>query len=101
MRRIVVVRVDHMASRAAAGTVVAGMIVGARKRKDGIEQAGLLQAEENGVGAKLGSKPTVAQLIVGLAWRFLAEGIADLALFLATSFEDPEHVAGLRSFPAE
>ena len=47
MHRRAVVGVDHMAGRAAAGAVVAGMIVGAGQRKQRIEQARLLQAQKH------------------------------------------------------
>src|SRR5580704_11830283 len=101
MRRVVVVRIDDVARRAAAGAVIASVIVGARERKDRIEQARFLQAEEYGIGAQFGSKTAVAELIVGFARRFLAEGVADLALFLAASFENAQHISGLGSFPAK
>lgn len=52
VRWISIVGVNHVAGGAAAGTIIAGMIIGAGQRKDGIEQASFLEAEEYGIGAK-------------------------------------------------
>ena len=70
VRWIVVVGVDDVAGGAAAGAVVAGVIVGAGKRHDRIEEAGFLQAEENGIGAEFSAEAAVGELIVGLAGFF-------------------------------
>ena len=77
VRGVAIVGVNHVAGRAAAGAIVAGMIVRAGKRHHRIEEAGLLQAEEDGIGAKLGAEATVAELVVGLAGIFIQAGIAN------------------------
>ena len=100
MRRVVVVGVDDVAGGAAAGAIVAGVIVGAGEGHDGIEEAGFLQAEEDGVGAELGAEAALGELIVGLAGLFDARGITEFALFVAAAFEDAQYVAGLGDFPA-
>ena len=64
---IAVVGVDDVAGGAAAGAIVAGMVVGAGQGHDGIEQARFLQAEENGIGAQFGAEAAIAELVVGLA----------------------------------
>ena len=101
MQRIAVVRVDDVARGAATRAIVAGMIVGDGHRHDGIDEARFLETQENGIGAQLASKATVAQFVVGLAGRLVFFRIADFAFFLAAAFEDAENVAGLRNLPAE
>ena len=54
-----------MAGRAAAGAVVAGLIVGAEERQQRVEQAGLLQAEKDRIGARLGAEAAIAQFDLG------------------------------------
>ena len=75
--RIAIVGVDDVAGGAAAGTVIARMIVGAWQGKDRIEQAGFLEAEENRVGAQFGAEAAIAELVVGLAGIFFAIGITE------------------------
>ena len=55
----------HVAGRAAAAAIVAGLIVGAGKRQQRIEQARLLQAEEHGIGAQLRAEAAIAQFASG------------------------------------
>ena len=62
VRRIAIVGVNDVAGGAAAGAIVAGMIVGAGQRHDRIEQARFLQAEENGIGAQFRAEAAVAEL---------------------------------------
>ena len=97
---IAVVGINHMASRATAGAVVSGMIIGAGQGKDGIEQARFLQAEKNRIGAQFRAEAAIAEFVVGLARMLLACGIADFGLLAAASFEHAQKVARLRSFPA-
>src|ERR1700691_3404822 len=52
MLRRSVVGIDDMAGAASAGTVVAGLIVGAGERKQRVEQARFLKAKKNRVGGK-------------------------------------------------
>src|ERR1700686_3464870 len=77
------------------------MIVRAGKRHDGVEKSRLLEAEKNGVGAKLGAEAAFAKLVVRLAGIFFAIGIADFRFFAAAAFENAQDVSGLGSFPSE
>ena len=65
MLRRAVVGVDHVARRASAGAIIAGLVVRAGQRKQRIEQARFLQAEKNGIGAQLGAESALAELVVG------------------------------------
>ena len=76
VRRVAIVCVDDVARGAAAGAIVAGMIVGAGQRHDGIEKARFLQAKENGIGAEFGAKAAFAEFVIGLAGLFFSIGIA-------------------------
>jgi len=67
----------------------------------GFEQARFLEAEKNGVGAKLGAETAFAEFVVRLAGIFFAIGIADLGFLAAAALESAEHIAGLGSFPAK
>src|SRR6266850_1852983 len=101
MGRIAIVRVDHVARGAAARAIIARMIVRAGERKNRIEQSRLLQAKKYGIRAQLGSKTSLAELVIGLARLFFAIGIANLPFLAPASLEDTQHIAGLRSFPAQ
>src|SRR5216683_1517923 len=90
-----------MTRGAAAGAIVAGMIVRAGKRHDGIEQARFLETEKNGIGAKLGAETAFAEFVIRLAGVFLAIGIADFRFLAAAAFENAKDVSGLGSLPAE
>ena len=100
MHRRAIVGVDDMAGRAAAVAIIAGMIVGAGQRKDRIEQARLLQAEKDRIGAQLGAEAAIAQLDVGPPGIFFRIGIADLGALSPAALEDAQNIAGLRNFPA-
>ena len=54
--RRAVVGVDDVAGGAAAGAVVAGVVVGAQEVERRIEQPRLLQADEHRIGAVLGAQ---------------------------------------------
>ena len=95
-----IVGVDDVAGGAAAGAIIAGLVVGARQVEEGIEETRFLQAEENGIGAQLGAETAIAELVVRAAGFFLAIRIADLALLFAAALENAQDVAGLRNFPA-
>src|SRR6267142_1349207 len=101
MGRIAIIRVDHVARGAAARAIIAGMIVRARERKNRIEQSRFLQAKEYGISAQLGSKTSFAELVIGLARLFFAIRIADFSFLAPASFKYTQHIAGLRSFPAQ
>ena len=100
MRRRAIVRINDVAGRAAAGAIIAGLIVGARQGKQRIEQARFLQAEKNRIGAQLRAESARAEFVVGLAGIVGAHGLADFAFRAAAAFEHAQHVAGLRNFPA-
>ena len=78
-----VVGVDHVAGAASAGAVVAGLIVGAGKREQRIEQASLLQSEKDRIGAQLGAEAALAQFDLRLARVFFEAGIPDFRLAFA------------------
>ena len=99
--RIAVIGVDEMTGATAAGAIVAGMIVGARKRHDRVEQACFLEAEKNRVGAQPGAQTAVTELVVRLARVFFTIGIADLGFLSTPAFEHTKDIAGLGRFPAE
>ena len=61
MLRRAVVGVDHVAARAAARAIIAGLIVRARQREHRIHQARLLQAKKNRIGAQLRPEAAAAR----------------------------------------
>ena len=95
-----VIGIDHVAARAAARAIIAGLIVGAGKPRQRIQQARLLQAQKNRIGAKLCAETAAAELDVRPAGIFLPLRIADLAFRPAAALEDAQYVAGLRNLPA-
>src|SRR5260221_1385199 len=94
-----IVCVNHMACRASARAIVAGLIVRSRHRKQRVEQTRLLQAKEHGIGAKLGAESARAELVVGLARIVGTHRLADFALRPAAAFANAQDVARLRNFP--
>src|SRR5579862_5793028 len=100
MFRRAIVCIHDVAGRAAAAAIVTRLVVGTRQREQRIEQAGLLEAEKNGVGAKKSAETAFAELVVRASGFFLTIGVADFAFFLAAAFKNTQHVAGLRYFPA-
>ena len=76
VRRIAIVCVNDVAGGAAAGAIVAGMIVGAGQRHHRIDETRFLQAEKDGIGAEFRAETAVAQFGVWLAGIFFAIGIA-------------------------
>ena len=98
--RRAVVGVDHVAGGAAAGAIVARMVVGAEEVERRVEEPGLLQADEDGVGAVLGAQAAGAQAGLGLAGFFERVGDADLLRLAAAALEDPQDVARLRDLEA-
>jgi len=60
VQRIAVICVDDVAGGAAAGAIVAGMIVRAGQRHDGVHKTRFLQTEKDGIGAKFGAETAVA-----------------------------------------
>ena len=95
-----VVGVNDVAGRAAAVAIIARMIVGAGQRQDGIQQASLLQAEEDRIGAQFGAEAAIAQLHIGTAGVFFRIGNADLRALSPAPLEDAQNISGLRDFPA-
>src|SRR5580704_7184061 len=101
MRRVNIIGINDVAGGAAAGAIVAGMIIGARKGHDRIQQTRFLQAEKNGVRAQFGAESAVAELVVRFAGIFLPIGIADFAFLATAAFENSQDIAGLGSLPTE
>jgi hypothetical protein len=95
----IVVGVDDVARGASAVAIVAGLIVRPGETQQRIEQASFLKADGDRVGSKEGSKTALAELHVGLAGLFFQRWNSDFRLFLASAFENAEHVAGLGNFP--
>ena len=79
VRGVAIVGVDHVAGGATGAAIVAGLIVGAEKVEQRVEQAGALQALEYGVGARQGAEAAIAQAVVA-------------------ALEDAQRVAGLGGF---
>src|SRR5215471_3822179 len=100
MLRCAIVRIDHVTATAPAGPIVPGLVVGARKREQGIEQSGLLQPEEYGIRAELGPEAAIAQFDYRLAGIGDQVRIADIGSLAATTLENAQHVPGLRNLPA-
>jgi hypothetical protein len=100
MHRRAVVGVGGVTRRAAAGTVVAGMVVGAHQGGQRIEQARLLQSQEHRVGTQHRPKPARAELDFGQTGQIgFREGVAHFRLLPAPALEDAQDVARLRDFP--
>ena len=92
-----VVGVDDVAGGAAAGAVVAGVVVGAEEVERRVEQARLLQAENDGVGAVLGAEAADAEAGKDRPAGVLARrsGMPISGAELAAALEDAEDVARL------
>ena len=63
MDRRAIVGIDHVAGGAAAGAIIAGLVVGAEEVQRRIEQARFLQADEDGIGAVLGAEAAIAKRV--------------------------------------
>ena len=94
-----IVRVDHVASRAAAVAIVARLVVRARQAEERVEQSGFLQAEENGIGAEKCPESTLAELHIRPAGFFVQGRNSNFGLFRASALKNAEDIAGLRYFP--
>ena len=90
-----VVRIDHVARCAAAGPVIARVIVGAEKVQRRIEQPRLLQANEDRVGAVQRPQAAVAQTLPRLAVELQCFGNPDLGSKPAAPLEDAQDVSRL------
>src|SRR5438045_6747714 len=75
------------------------MIVGAEKIQSGIEQARLLQAKKNRIGAVVGAKATRAQALVGLPRVFFLVGQSDFQSTLAAALKHAQDISRLRDLP--
>ena len=100
--RRAVVGVDDVAGGAAAGAVVAGMVVGAQEIERRVEQARLLQAEErrDRCGSRCRGRGSLRRLRIGRPGSSSAFGDADLGPELAAALEDAQDVARLRDLEA-
>src|ERR1700722_12421801 len=90
-----IVGIDDVAGGAAAGAIIAGMVVGAKEIEGRIEQARALQAHENGIGAVFGAEAASAQASAWPSRFFQTFGVADLNVEAAATFEEAQDVAGL------
>ena len=95
MDRRAVVGVDHMAAGAAAGAIVARLVVGAEEVQRGIEEPRLVQAHEDWIRAVFGAQPAGAQSRSRSAILFESFGIADFGSEPSAALEEPQHVARL------
>src|SRR5262249_14759686 len=91
-----VVPVDHMTGGAAAGAIVARVVIGAQEIEGRVEEAGLLEADQAGVSAVLGPQAAVAEagedgptVLVGPV------GDADLRSEPAAALENAKDIARL------
>ncbi len=100
MFRRTIVGVDHVAGAASAGAVVAGLIVGAGKRQQRIEQASLLQSQKDRIGAQFGAEAALAQFDLRLARLFFEAWIPYFRLFLAAALEDAQARCRAAKFPS-
>src|SRR5579871_2327451 len=99
VRRIAIIRINHMARRAAASAIIARMIIRSRQGHHWVNQTRFLQAKKYGIGAQLRSEASIAQLVIGLAGLFVFLRISYLTLSLAATLKNAQHIARLRSFP--
>ena len=94
-----VVGVDHVARGAAGRTIIARVVVGAKKIERRIEKSRFLQTQIDRIGAVIRAKSARAQPFVGFASLFFFVRIADLETAFAAAFEYTQNVSGLRYFP--
>src|SRR5580700_8250991 len=94
-----IIGVDHVAGAAAAGAVIAGLVVRAGKREQRIEQAGLLKSQEDRVCAKLRSESPFAQLDLGLARIVVQVRISDFQSLSPATLKYAENIPWLRNLP--
>src|SRR6266498_708275 len=103
VRGIAVVRVDDVAGRAAAGAVVAGMIVRAEEGEVRIVEPRLHQVDERGSDAQSRAAAAIAEADVGTPGLVLSFGVADLrrdgVVGDAAALEGAEVLARLRDLP--
>ncbi|SRR5258708_37779870 len=95
-----VIRVNHVTRAAAAGAVVARLIVCSRQRHRGVEQSRLLQAQKNRVSAQQRPQTALAEFIVRLAGFVVAIRIPYLAFFLSAALKHAQNVSGLGNLPS-
>ena len=90
-----VVGVDHMAAGAAAGAVVAGMVVGAEEVERRIEEPRLREAHEHRIGAVLRSQAPRSQPGPRPPRLLEALGVAGVGPEAPAALEDPQDVPRL------
>src|SRR5262249_33677152 len=91
-----IIGIDHVAGSAAARAIVAGMVVRAEEIQRRVQQAGLLQTDEHGIGAVLRAKAAVAEARENRPAVFvLPVRVADIGSKLAAALKDTKNVAGL------
>src|SRR5437899_5388721 len=84
-----------MAGGAAAGAIVAGMIVRSHESQQRIVQARLVQVEEDGVDAVERAEAAFGQAARRFAGRLGGVGDAELQLLFSASLKDTKNIAGL------
>ena len=95
MDRRTIVGINHVASAAAARSVVARVVVGSQKIQRRIEQAGLLQPEKNRVRAVGRAQTAIAQPRAGPAGIFFGFRNARFRAKPSAALENSKDVAGL------
>src|SRR5438128_3614629 len=74
VRRRAIIRINDVTSRATARSIIARMIVAAKKTEERIVKSSFLQTEENRIGAVQCAESALGQAAVGFTVRFLARG---------------------------
>src|SRR5713101_981767 len=69
-----VVRIDDVTGTASAGTIIAGLIVGTRKREERVQQASFLQSQHNRISTQFCAETACTQLDLGLTGIFRQAG---------------------------
>src|SRR5205085_7493679 len=88
MQRRAVIRIDHVAGRAAAGAIIARLIVRAEEIERRIEQPRLLQADEYGIGAVFRAQAAEREASAGAAGLFQPLRHADFGPKAPAALED-------------
>src|SRR3954453_24015003 len=104
VKRIAIVGVDDVASRAARRAVIAGVIVRAEEREMRIVEPRLVQIDERGRDAQAGAAVAIAESDVGLSclpfWRRIPNIGERARAGDPAAFEGAEVLGGLKDLPA-
>src|SRR6266850_3675966 len=91
MLRRTVVGIDDVTGATSAGSIIAGLIVGAWKREQRIQQAGFLQAENDWVSAQFCAETARAQLDLGFSRILYQAGISNFRFCFASALKHAQH----------